>query len=222
VWIPPGSFQMGCSPGDTECGDNEKPPHQVTIAKGFWLGQTEVTVGAYKRFAGATFRKMPSAPSFNTGWANDRMPIVEVNWDNADNYCRWAGGRLPTEAEWEYAARGGGTEARYGSLGEVAWYEDNSGAQAHSVGEKQANGFALYDMLGNVSEWVSDRYDEKYYQRSPSQDPAGPASGKLRVIRGLGWDDVHMTVRVSQRQFSDPGGRLSDVGFRCGGGVFPP
>jgi formylglycine-generating enzyme required for sulfatase activity len=222
VWIPPGSFQMGCSPGDSECGDNEKPPHPVTITKGFWLGQTEVTVGAYKRFATATFRKMPSAPGFNPGWANDHMPIVEVNWDNADNYCRWAGGRLPTEAEWEYAARGGSAEARYGSLDDVAWYKDNSGDQAHPVGQQRANAFALYDMLGNVAEWLNDRYDEKYYHSSPAQDPAGPASGKLRVIRGLGWDDAPMTVRVSQRQFSDPAGRLTDVGFRCGGDIFPP
>src|SRR5271163_1781567 len=75
VWIPPGAFTMGCSPGDTECYDEEKPPHQATIAKGFWIGQTEVTVGAYQRFATATGRQMPIAPAFNTGWANQTMPI---------------------------------------------------------------------------------------------------------------------------------------------------
>ena len=222
VWIPPGSFQMGCSPGDKECSPLEMPMHQVTISKGFWLGQTEVTVGAYKRFAAVTFRKMPSAPGFNANWANDSMPIVEVNWDNADNYCRWAGGRLPTEAEWEYAARGGSTEGRYGPLDEVAWYGGNSGNQTHAVGQKLANGFQLYDILGNVSEWVNDRYDEKYYQNSPSQDPAGPAGGKIRIIRGRGWDDIPMTVRVSQREFADPAGRFVDAGFRCGGDVFAP
>jgi formylglycine-generating enzyme required for sulfatase activity len=222
VWISPGSFQMGCSLGDNECQDSEKPAHTVTITKGFWLGQTEVTVRAYKGFAEATFRKMPSPPSFNLGWGNDSLPIVEVNWDNADNYCRWVGGRLPTEAEWEYAARGGSIGARYGPLDEVAWYKNNSGDQVHPGGEKRANGFELYDMLGNVSEWVNDRYEEKYYQTSPSQDPAGPVSGKIRVIRGLGWDDIPMTVRVSRRQFSDPSGRLSDVGFRCGGDMFAP
>ena len=194
---------MGCSPGDNECYDDEKPPHQVTITKGFWLGQTEVTVGAYKRFAGATGRQMPPEPDFsgrplNPGWGDEAMPIVDVTWDDAQAYCSWAGGRLPTEAEWEYAARAGSTAARYGDLDEIAWYADNSGRQRldsariwnedqvnygkrlnengngmHEVGQKRANGFGLYDMLGNVWEWVNDWYDENYYQNSPSQDPQG-------------------------------------------------
>jgi hypothetical protein len=96
---------MGCSPGDNECHVSEKPSHRVTITKGFWIGQTEVTVGAYKRFAAATGRQMPGAPSFNSGWADDMMPIVNVTWDDAREYCTWAGGRLLTEVEWEYSAR---------------------------------------------------------------------------------------------------------------------
>ena len=105
VWIPPGTFMMGCSPGDNECHVSEKPSHRVTIPKGFWIGQTEVAVGAYKRFAAATGRQMPGAPSFNSGWADDMMPIVNVTWDDAREYCTWAGGRLLTEVEWEYSAR---------------------------------------------------------------------------------------------------------------------
>ncbi len=124
------------------------------------------------------------------------MPIVDVTWDDAQAYCSWAGGRLPTEAEWEYAARAGSTAARYGDLDEIAWYADNSGRQRldsdriwkedqanyakrlnengngmHEVGQKRANGFGLYDMLGNVWEWVNDWYDENYYKNSPSPRP---------------------------------------------------
>jgi formylglycine-generating enzyme required for sulfatase activity len=206
VWIPPGKFLMGCSPGDNECEDKERPAHQVTISKGFWIGQTEVTVEAYRRFSEATGREMPPAPDFNAGWANRNMPIVGVTWEEAQAYCQWVGGRLPTEAEWEYAARAGSTEPRYGPLDEIAWYADNSGRQrldsksileadlanyhrrvtengngTHPVGQKLPNGFGLYDTLGNVWEWVNDWQDStpipSYYQHSPSSDPTGPPRG---------------------------------------------
>jgi formylglycine-generating enzyme required for sulfatase activity len=223
AWTPPGTFMMGCSTGDTECGPDEKPPHQVTITKGFLLGQTEVTVGAYKRFAAATGRQIPNAPSFNSGWANDSMPIVNVNWNDAHDYCTWEGGRLPTEAEWEYAARARSTEARYGPIDEVAWYVNNSGAKTHEVAKKRANGFGLYDTLGNVWEWVNDWYDQDYYQNSPSQDPTGPASGQLRVLRGGCWFYGPGNARVSDRYRFNP--RLSYyylVGFRCAEEVLAP
>ena len=247
VWIPAGTFMMGCSPGDDECYDFEKPPHQVTITKGFWMGQTEVTVRAYKRFVGATGKQMPPEPNIgerplNPGWGDDAMPIVGVSWDEAQAYCGWAGGRLPTEAEWEYTARGGSTEARYGPIDEVAWYADNSGQQRldstqirnedqrkysqrrkdngngmHEAGSKQANGFGVFDMLGNVSEWVSDWYDGHYYQSSPPQDPAGPAGGQERILRGGSWDDVPRVVRVSFRFRVGSSFTGYDSGFRCGG-----
>ena len=227
VLIPPGSFQMGCSPGDGECEDDEKPRHKVTITEGFWLGQTEVTAGAYKRFAAATGRKMPPevdehGQRVNSGWGDDAMPIVNVTWHDARAYCRWAGGRLPTEAEWEYAARGGSTRAHYGPIGEIAWYWDNSGSKPHDVGQKRANGFGLFDMLGNVWEWVNDWYDKDYYKDSPSQDPGGPASEGWPVLRGGAWmDDGSVTVRVSRR-YSFPQDTIgdSDLGFRCVGDVF--
>jgi len=223
VWVPPGSFTMGCSPGDNQCYDDEKPSHRVTLSKGFWIGQTEVTVGAYKRFAAAMGRQMPAAPSFNSGWANENMPIVNVTWGEAREYCTWwAGGRLPTEAEWEYAARAGSTEARYGDIDEIAWYGGNSGGQTHAVAQKRANGFGLFDTLGNVWEWVNDWYDEKYYQSSPSQDPAGSTSGQQRVLRGGSWLNLPMVVRVSYRGENYPGSRIDRNGFRCGGEVVNP
>jgi formylglycine-generating enzyme required for sulfatase activity len=227
VWIPPGTFQMGCSPGDRECNDDEKPTHQVTITKGFWLGQTEVTVGAYKRFVGAMGWQMPPEPyssvrPLNPGWGDEAMPIVDVTWDDAQAYCRWAGGRLLTEAEWEYAAHGGSTEARYGPIDEVAWYASNSGQKTHEVGQKRANGFGLYDILGNVWEWVNDWWNQSYYQNSPSQDPTGPVNGELRVLRGGSWMGVPRFVRVSLRFRVYPAFESSNVGFRCGGEVFAP
>ncbi|HKO03580.1 MAG TPA: SUMF1/EgtB/PvdO family nonheme iron enzyme [Candidatus Acidoferrales bacterium] len=217
VWIPPGTFSMGCSPGDSECFPAEEPAHAVTISKGFWIGQTVVTVGAYKRFTAGTGQQMPPAPSFNSGWTDENMPIVNVSWNDSQAYCQWTGGRLPTEAEREYAARGGSTEARYGPLDEVAWYSGNSGGGTHDVAQKRANGFGLYDTLGIVLEWVNDWYDANYYQNSPSQDPAGPSSGQYRVLRGGSWFIGPRVVRVSYRNGYDPAYRYVDLGLRCVG-----
>jgi len=158
----------------------------------FWIGQTEVTAGAYKRFAALVGRRMPDAPPFNSGWANDDWPILNVTWNDAHDFCAWAGGRLPTEAEWEYAARGGNTEARYG------------------------------ENLGNMWEWVNDWYDQNYFQNSPAQDPSGPTSGEVRVLRGGSWI-VPRSVRVSNRSGRDPAsGNGYNGGFRCGGEVAGP
>ena len=241
VWIPAGTFQMGCSPGDNECFHDEKPAHTVTISQGFWMGQTLVTQAAYQRVRG-------SNPSHFHG---DQLPVETVTWDDADGYCAAVGMRLPTEAEWEYAARAGDTASRYGDVDAISWYGDNSGNQridskalyeqdqsnyrnklvangnaTHAVGQKQPNGWKLYDMLGNVWEWTSDWYDKDYYSQSPSQDPRGPSSGTNRVLRGFSWSlSSGMTsgrmnvVRVSFRNRGGPGLRVSDFGFRCAGEV---
>lgn len=219
IWVPPGTFIMGCSPGDSECSSsgNEKPAHRVSIGKGFWIGQTEVTVAAYRRHVGTT---MPPAPYFNADWSNQEMPILNVTWDDAAAYCEWTGGRLPTEAEWEYAARAGKSEARYGPLDEIAWYSGNSYGRAHEVGKKRPNAFGLYDMLGNVSEWVNDWYSQNYYLASPERDPRGPDSQDTRgdghVLRGDSWyfPFPRSTARVSSRHGYWPDFGPS-VGFRC-------
>jgi formylglycine-generating enzyme required for sulfatase activity len=216
AWIAPGNFLMGCSPGDTDCSEPEKPAHQVTMPGGYWIGQAEVTVGAYKRFAATGKVKMPpAAPKLNRGWKKESYPIVDITWDEADQYCAWAGGRLPTEAEWEYAARGGSLQARYGDLGEIAWFKENAEGQTHEVAGKHANGYGLFDTLGNVWEWVNDWYDPQYYQSSPAQNPPGPATGQQRVLRGGSWIVDPKLLRVSERYSIQPDARSDYFGFRC-------
>jgi formylglycine-generating enzyme required for sulfatase activity len=210
VWIEPGAFQMGASPGDADCYEDEKPAHQVTITKGFWMGLTPVTVGAYRRYARAVGKPMPKV----TG-ADESLPIVSVNWDDAVGYCVWAGVRLPTEAEWEYAARAGSTAERYGNLDGIAWYSKNSEGGTKPVGQKQPNAFGLYDMLGNVWEWTADWYGEKYYQWGETEDPHGPSSGEMRVLRGGSWSGNPRYVRVSFRNWLEPDDRSFGLGFRC-------
>ncbi|RPJ33215.1 MAG: TIR domain-containing protein [Planctomycetaceae bacterium] len=237
VWIPPGSFEMGCSLGDDHCADDEKPRHQVTISRGFWMGQTPVTLGAYEIFAQAGGGGMPAPP----GFPQDRdHPVVNVTWHDALGYCQWAEGRLPTEAEWEYAARAGSTAARCGELDEIAWHADiagrsrldsaslwasdqanywkrlrDNGNQTRPVGKKTPNGFGLYDMLGNVWEWCSDWYDEKYYRVSEERSPQGPSAGEYRVLRGGSWQNLPGYIGLSNRLWYDPRDRSVSFGFRC-------
>lgn len=153
AFIPAGSFQMSCSPGDGECNDYlEKPVHRVTISRGFWLGQTEVTVEAYRRYTTATAESMPEETVLNPGWANGKIPMVNVDWDDAYGFCTWIGGRLPTEAQWEYAARAKTTDVRYKDLNSIAWHSGNAENTFHVVAQKAPNAYGLYDMIGNVWE----------------------------------------------------------------------
>jgi formylglycine-generating enzyme required for sulfatase activity len=210
AWIPSGTFTMGCSPGDHDCRPAEKPAHEVTITKGFWMGQTEVTQEAYGRVIG----KNPSSV------LGDRLPVEQVDWNDARVYCEAVGMRLPTEAEWEYAARGGSAAVRYGAVGAIAWYfkiihsEDN---KTHEVGQLQKNGYGLYDMLGNVFEWVADWHDAKYFASSPRIDPPGPSTGRARVMRGGCSQTGPKLARASNRGGAVPQTRLAIIGFRCAG-----
>lgn len=205
---------MGCSQRDSDCFDSEKPAHAVTLSKGFWLGQTDVTVAAYEMFVRATGASMPGVQG------GDRYPVVNVTWVESQSYCQWAGGRLPTEAEWEYAARGGVAEARYGPLDSVAWYSGNSSSSLHEVATKQPNRYGLYDMMGNVFVWASDWYDENYYRISPAIDPQGPPGPSdfhnYKVLRGgnYGLDENYARAfRRLRHEFSER--RSSAGGLRC-------
>jgi formylglycine-generating enzyme required for sulfatase activity len=221
---------MGCTAEqDRDCSPNEKPAHQVTVG-GFYIGKYEVTQAQWKAVTG-------SNPSYFKG---DNLPVEQVSWEDIvgtsgdymtiRNINYYADGfiyklnkltgkqyRLPTEAEWEYAARGGADSQGYkysGSNvpGNVAWYGNNSDDKTHPVGTKSPNEPGIYDMSGNVWEWCSDWYGP--YSDSPQTDPQGPSSGSYRVLRGGGWSFTASYCRVSGRGGSSPGYRGGSYGFR--------
>jgi formylglycine-generating enzyme required for sulfatase activity len=215
VWIEPGTFTMG-SP-DTEEGrfDDEGPQHEVTISQGFYLGQFEITQGQWEGVMGTRpwegedfVQSNPSHPAVYISWEDMQGFVARLN-DAADEEVY----RLPTEAEWEYAARAG-TVTRWSfgddesQLGEYAWYRDNAwdiGLQwGQPVGTKLPNPWGLYDMYGNVWEWVQDWYGETYYSESPGIDPQGPSSGSIRVLRGSSFDNFARHVRSADRGLFDP------------------
>src|SRR4051812_21037248 len=168
--IPAGEFLMGCSMGDTACKEDEKPQHKVHITKAFEMGKYEVTQAQWKAVMNAN----------ESVFVGDNNPVENVTRaeaiDFADRLSMRNDGykyRLPTEAEWEYAARAGTTGTTYGPLADIAWYAKNSDDQSHAVGGKKPNAWGLYDMVGNVREWTSDTYQATYYASSPMDDPPG-------------------------------------------------
>ena len=206
VFVPPGTFMMGCSPDDKLCQPTEWPAHSVTITKGFWIGQTQVTQAAFLKLMG----KNPSH------FKGAKLPVDGASFNDAVAYCAKLQMRLPTEAEYEYAARGGTNTASYGPIKQIAWYNpggDPTGGETHEVATKQPNAYGLYDMLGNVWEWVSDWYAP--YDAAPSTDPKGPATGQNHVVRGASWDEIANVVRVSFRNRVVTGISDDYNGFRC-------
>ena len=212
VWIPAGSFQMGSMA--SEADTDERPVREVRISSGFWMGKYEVTQAQWERVMG-------SNPSSFKG-CGIRCPVEDVSWNEArafiDKFTGLDAGRrnlyrLPTEAEWEYAARGGRkTGERHGPVGKIAWYGANSAGTTHRVGAKAANGYLLHDMLGNVSEWVADRYGE-YAVRAES-DPHGPSAGANRIHRGGNWFLDARYLRSAARDYDDPANKHNTLGLR--------
>jgi formylglycine-generating enzyme len=217
VLVEGGTFQMGSASG----GDaDEKPVHTVTVSS-FCLDNREVTVAEYRGFCTGTGRSMPSAPAWG-GWV-DTHPIVNVSWDDAKAYAQWVGKRLPTEAEWEYAARGGKFSHGYtysgsNTLNDVGWNSLNSDSVTHPVGQKVPNELGLYDMSGNATEWCYDCFDTAYYKASPPNNPQGPTTGTpagMRAKRGGSWLWGPYSSRVTDRSGFWQWSGLEDVGFRC-------
>ena len=227
VFIPPGTFRMGSPTNEADRWDDEGPQTAVTISRGFWIGQYEVTQGEYEALMG-------SNPSHFTGDTN--RPVETVSWFDAANYCgqltqreRAAGRigtnsvfRLPTEAEWEYACRGWtstrfsyGDDPGYTNLTNYAWYGDNSGGTPHPVGQKLPNPWGLHDMHGNVFEWCQDWYSEGPYPGGIAIDPQGPTgSYSKRVIRGGDWGNYGVKNCRSAARAGGGGGGFDFVGFR--------
>lgn len=214
VLVTGGTFKMGDNEGESD----EKPVHQVTL-KSFSIAKTETTVLQYKTFCNATGRIFPAEM---TG-KSDSEPIVEVSWDDAIVYTGWLAKktgknyRLPTQAEWEYAARGGNKSQghKYSggrNLDAVGWYDVNSDSSTHSVANKRPNELGIYDMSGNVWEWCKDWYGP--YSNAAVINPKGSTTGLCRVLRGGGWGDTPARCRVSNCNGSLPGSRGTDCGFR--------
>ena len=219
VRIPGGTFMMGSPSGETDRDHDEGPQREVTVPA-FWLGQYEVTNQEYEGFMKANPDDVAKPDYWDDQRFNGpRQPVVGVSWEEARRFATWAGGRLPTEAEWEYAARAG-TTAPYltGSteedLARVAWYSKNSGKQTLPVGEKQPNAWGLHDVLGNVWEWLEDTY-HKTYEGGPTDGSAWVDKGGVdRVIRGGSWYDDPLNARVAHRHWVEPSSRGRSLGFR--------
>ena len=251
VHVPAGEFLMGSTDSDSQAASDEKPQHKVNL-DAFWIDQTEVTNSMFARFVSAKdyktdAEKLGSGYTFSgTAWSDvkgadwqhpggpstnirglDNHPVVLVSWNDAQAYCEWAGRQLPTEAQWEKAARG--TDGRIYPWGnqtakcEYAVMDDGSGNgcgkgnAAWAVGSKPRGNspYGAYDMAGNVWEWVADWYDEKYYGSSPPKNPSGPTSGQYHVLRGGSWSVTAQDVRTAFRFRLYPVFRDFSVGFRC-------
>jgi formylglycine-generating enzyme required for sulfatase activity len=226
VLVPAGEFAMGSDEGE----EDEKPVHRVYL-DAFYMDKHEVTVGQYAKFLEATGREAPPRWGIMNESRHQKRPVVNVNWSDADAYCRWAGKRLPTEAEWEKAARG--TDRRIYPWGNDrpsksrAYYhssffsktEWNDHAALGIVGllEDGKSPYGIYDMAGNVWEWTNDWYDNNYYKTSPTKNPNGPdrSDGKLKVVRGGSWVSGPVKLRSANRHDVDPTHRDLNQGFRC-------
>jgi len=217
VLIPGGTFIMGKA-GDAE----DCPPHEISIT-GFYLDSCEVTNAQYQEFCTKTGRSLPEfwgIAKYRNSADFANHPVVGVSWADAEAYAKWAGKRLPTEAEWEYAARGG-LQGKDFPSGDVISPESASITQggktagSRPVKSFAPNGYGVFDTSGNVCEWVADFYDTGYYRVSPAKDPKGPGKGKFRVIRGGGWHSGPYCNRVYVRNALPPSWLDINVGFRC-------
>ena len=213
MYVKGGTFTMGAtSEQGSDADDNGKPTHRVTLSS-FYIGKYEVTQALWKAVMG-------NNPSH---WKGDNLPVECVSWDDCQDFIRKLTAltgknfRLPTEAEWEFAARGGNNSRGYkyagsNNIGDVAWYDGNSGDKTHAVGTKSPNELGIYDMSGNVWEWCQDWIGS--YSSASQTNPTGASSGSYRVLRGGCWDYNARSCRSSHRYLNAPNHRFNDDGLR--------
>jgi formylglycine-generating enzyme required for sulfatase activity len=227
--IPGGAFLMGARRGAAD----ERPPHRVVVSP-FLLGRTEVTVGQFRRFVEATGFVSDAERAKTRSWRDpsfgqsDDHPVVNVSWNDAAAFCAWTGTRLPTEAEWEYAAGNGPAHTTFSwgnHLPEVPAgnvIQDETVLPGHDDGYRfpapvatyAANPMGLHDMTGNVEEWCADWYDDKWYSASPESNPRGPATGVFHVVRGGAWNSPARRLGITRRKRYAPNFRAAYIGFR--------
>lgn len=230
VCIPEGEFIMGNTQADIAAmmRENEisrrywfapeQPQHRVYL-DGYWIYKYEVTVAQYRKFCKATGHNMPASPRW--GW-KDNHPIINVSWNDATAYANWAGVRLPTEAQWEKAARGtDGRKFPWGNKWDASKCANSVNIRLRGpkpVGSYPGDisPYGAHDMAGNVCEWCADWFDKKYYGKSPRRNPTGPASGQVRALRGNSWGGGYVFgFRVAGRSMGTPGENRGPHGFRC-------
>ena len=230
--IPEGSFAMGVPKAARDGGVDERPNHEVFV-DGFYMDIYETTNGRYLEFVTETGHRVPQHPTDSTRglWQGNMMPasvtnlpVINVDWFDAEAYCRWAGKRLPTEAEWEKAAKGdndwrfawGDIEptTEHANFNQIGWRGESTLAQVGGY-EKGKSPYGVYDVAGNVWEWVSDWYQVDYYAQSPTHNPQGPETGKYKALRSSGWQGETPQMRVFTRIKSLPNDRNNSTGFRC-------
>lgn len=201
ILVPNGEFTMGLE------GASNKTPHTVQL-NSFYIDKYEVSQKAFEKVRGGNPSKFVGAD----------LPVEQVTWLEANAYCNKIGKRLPTEAEWEKAARGGTTTLYFWGDqmdGAYAWFSDNSDGKTHPSGQKKPNNLGIYDMNGNVWEWVADWYGKSYYETSPKDNPKGPETGEDKVLRGGSWYSGSRHLTTSTRYWSPQNTRNSNFGFRC-------